>query len=63
MLLRNVKVLLCRPANIKRTECDSYFGKGRAIFIARDVTKADDFEKIFKKIIDTFKELDILINI
>ncbi|KAG5331934.1 PGDH dehydrogenase, partial [Acromyrmex charruanus] len=41
---------------------ENKFGKGCAIFVACDVTKADDFEKIFKKIIDTFKGLDILIN-
>ncbi|XP_011165754.1 15-hydroxyprostaglandin dehydrogenase [NAD(+)]-like [Solenopsis invicta] len=38
------------------------FGKGRVIFIACDVTKADDLKKAFKKTIDEFKELDILIN-
>ncbi|KYN28686.1 PREDICTED: 15-hydroxyprostaglandin dehydrogenase [NAD(+)]-like [Trachymyrmex cornetzi] len=41
---------------------ENEFGKGRAIFIACDVTKAEDFEKTFKKIVDTFKGLDILIN-
>ncbi|KYM79715.1 hypothetical protein ALC53_09827 [Atta colombica] len=38
-------------------------GQNAIAFIACDVTKANDFEKIFKKIIDTFKELDILIGI
>ncbi|XP_018397852.1 PREDICTED: 15-hydroxyprostaglandin dehydrogenase [NAD(+)]-like [Cyphomyrmex costatus] len=41
---------------------ENEFGKGCAIFVACDVTKADDFEKTFKKIVDTFKGLDILIN-
>ncbi|EGI65005.1 PREDICTED: 15-hydroxyprostaglandin dehydrogenase [NAD(+)]-like [Acromyrmex echinatior] len=41
---------------------ENEFGKSRAIFVACDVTKADEFEKIFKKIVDTFKGLDILIN-
>ncbi|KYM79714.1 15-hydroxyprostaglandin dehydrogenase [NAD+] [Atta colombica] len=41
---------------------ENEFGKSRAIFIACDVTKADDFEKTFRKIVDTFKGLDILIN-
>ncbi|EGI65004.1 PREDICTED: 15-hydroxyprostaglandin dehydrogenase [NAD(+)]-like [Acromyrmex echinatior] len=41
---------------------ENKFGKGCAIFVACDVTKADEFEKIFKKIVDTFKGLDILIN-
>ncbi|XP_039307956.1 15-hydroxyprostaglandin dehydrogenase [NAD(+)]-like [Solenopsis invicta] len=38
------------------------FGKGCAMFIACDVTKADDLKKAFEKTIDEFEELDILIN-
>ncbi|XP_011693207.1 PREDICTED: 15-hydroxyprostaglandin dehydrogenase [NAD(+)]-like [Wasmannia auropunctata] len=38
------------------------FGKNRVIFIVCDVTKADDFEKAFRKIVDAFEGLDILIN-
>ncbi|KYQ58797.1 15-hydroxyprostaglandin dehydrogenase [NAD+] [Trachymyrmex zeteki] len=41
---------------------ENEFGKGRAIFVACDVIKADDLLKTFKKIIDTFEGLDILIN-
>jgi len=41
---------------------ENEFGKGRAIFIACNVTKADDLEKTFKKVVDAFKGLDILIN-
>ncbi|XP_011062501.1 PREDICTED: 15-hydroxyprostaglandin dehydrogenase [NAD(+)]-like [Acromyrmex echinatior] len=41
---------------------ENEFGKGRAIFVACDVTKIDDLEKTFKKIVDTFEGLDILIN-
>ncbi|XP_018060344.1 PREDICTED: 15-hydroxyprostaglandin dehydrogenase [NAD(+)]-like [Atta colombica] len=41
---------------------ETEFGKGRAIFVACDVTKPDDLEKTFKKIVDTFEGLDILIN-
>lgn len=41
---------------------ENEFGKGRVIFIACDVTKADDFEKTFRKVVDAFKGLDILIN-
>ncbi|XP_018350968.1 PREDICTED: 15-hydroxyprostaglandin dehydrogenase [NAD(+)]-like, partial [Trachymyrmex septentrionalis] len=41
---------------------ENEFGKGRAVFVACDLTKADDLEKTFKKIVDTFKGLDILIN-
>ena len=38
------------------------FGKGRAIFVACDVTKVDDLKKTFEKIVDVFGGLDILIN-
>ncbi|KAL6266377.1 hypothetical protein P5V15_003232 [Pogonomyrmex californicus] len=38
------------------------FERGRAVFYACDVTKAEDLEKTFKKIIDAFEGLDILIN-
>ncbi|KAL6266381.1 hypothetical protein P5V15_003236 [Pogonomyrmex californicus] len=38
------------------------FGKGRAVFYVCDVTKAEDLEKVFKKTVDTFKGLDIIIN-
>ncbi|KYN01500.1 15-hydroxyprostaglandin dehydrogenase [NAD+] [Cyphomyrmex costatus] len=41
---------------------ENEFGKGRAVFLACDVTKADDLEKTFKKIVDAFEGLDILIN-
>jgi 15-hydroxyprostaglandin dehydrogenase (NAD) len=41
---------------------ENEFGKGRAIFIACDVTKADDFKKTFEKTVDVFGGLDILIN-
>jgi len=41
---------------------ENEFGKGRAIFIACDVTKADDLEKTFRKVVDAFEGLDILIN-
>ncbi|KYQ58798.1 15-hydroxyprostaglandin dehydrogenase [NAD+] [Trachymyrmex zeteki] len=41
---------------------ENEFGKGRTIFVSCDITKADDLEKTFRKIIDAFKGLDILIN-
>ncbi|XP_011164020.1 15-hydroxyprostaglandin dehydrogenase [NAD(+)]-like [Solenopsis invicta] len=41
---------------------ENEFGKGRAIFIACDVSKADDLKKTFEKIVDVFGKLDILIN-
>ncbi|XP_072751770.1 15-hydroxyprostaglandin dehydrogenase [NAD(+)]-like [Anoplolepis gracilipes] len=44
------------------TALENEFGKSRAVFIACDVAKAEDLEKAFKKVIDTFETLDILIN-
>ncbi|XP_029156546.1 15-hydroxyprostaglandin dehydrogenase [NAD(+)]-like [Nylanderia fulva] len=44
------------------TTLEKEFGKGRAVFIACDVSKAKDLEKAFKKVIDTFEILDIVIN-
>ncbi|XP_039313781.1 15-hydroxyprostaglandin dehydrogenase [NAD(+)]-like [Solenopsis invicta] len=41
---------------------ENEFGKGRAIFVACDVSKADDLKKTFEKIVDVFGGLDILIN-
>ncbi|XP_039313721.1 15-hydroxyprostaglandin dehydrogenase [NAD(+)]-like [Solenopsis invicta] len=41
---------------------ENKFGKGRAIFIACDVSKTDDLKKAFQKIVDVFGGLDILIN-
>ncbi|XP_071626136.1 15-hydroxyprostaglandin dehydrogenase [NAD(+)]-like [Temnothorax longispinosus] len=41
---------------------ENEFGKGRVVFFACDVTKADDLRKTFEKIVDAFKGLDILIN-
>ncbi|XP_011633182.1 15-hydroxyprostaglandin dehydrogenase [NAD(+)]-like [Pogonomyrmex barbatus] len=38
------------------------FGRGRAVFYACDVTKAEDLEKTFKEVVDAFEGLDILIN-
>ncbi|KAL6266378.1 hypothetical protein P5V15_003233 [Pogonomyrmex californicus] len=38
------------------------FGKNRALFIACDITKSEDLEKTFKKVVDAFGGLDILIN-
>lgn len=38
------------------------FGKGRAVFFACDVTKADELRETFEKVVDAFGGLDILIN-
>jgi len=38
------------------------FGEGRVIFIACDVTKDEDMKKAFKKVIDVFQSIDIVIN-
>lgn len=44
------------------TTLENEFGKNRANFVACDVTKAEDLEEAFKRVIDTFHTLDILIN-
>jgi len=41
---------------------ESEFGKGRAVFFACDVTKADELSETLKRIVDAFGGLDILIN-
>ncbi|XP_070164237.1 15-hydroxyprostaglandin dehydrogenase [NAD(+)]-like [Polyergus mexicanus] len=41
---------------------ENEFGKDRAIFVACDVTKTEDLKEAFKKVIDAFETLDILIN-
>ncbi|KAK2586941.1 hypothetical protein KPH14_009869 [Odynerus spinipes] len=38
------------------------FGKGRAIFVPCDVSKAAEFEEAVKKVIDAFNGIDIFIN-
>ncbi|KAF2887127.1 hypothetical protein ILUMI_19046 [Ignelater luminosus] len=38
------------------------FGPNRLIFIKADVTKRDEFEDAFKKSLETWKSIDILIN-
>ncbi|KAL6266384.1 hypothetical protein P5V15_003239 [Pogonomyrmex californicus] len=38
------------------------FGKDRAAFYACDVIKAEDLERTFKEIVETFEGLDIIIN-
>ncbi|XP_011874822.1 PREDICTED: 15-hydroxyprostaglandin dehydrogenase [NAD(+)]-like [Vollenhovia emeryi] len=53
------------PTSSGRTAADTLekeFGKGRAVFFACDVTKADELKKTFEKIVDAFHGLDILIN-
>jgi len=41
---------------------ENKFRKNRAVFIACEMTKVDDLEKTFRKVVDAFKGLDILIN-
>ncbi|KAF5304810.1 hypothetical protein FQR65_LT07827 [Abscondita terminalis] len=38
------------------------FGDNKAIFIKIDVTKADEFEELFKTTLKTWKSIDIVIN-
>lgn len=44
------------------SEFDDKYGKGRAVFYPCDVTKAEEFKTTFKKVVDEFGGLDILIN-
>ncbi|KAL6266382.1 hypothetical protein P5V15_003237 [Pogonomyrmex californicus] len=44
------------------TTLENEFGRGRAIFYACDVTKAEDLEKTYKNIVNSFEGLDIIIN-
>ncbi|EZA55494.1 hypothetical protein DMN91_001992 [Ooceraea biroi] len=41
---------------------ENEFGKGRVMFVACDVTKDEDLQKAFKKVISIFQGLDIVIN-
>lgn len=43
-------------------ELNDKFGKGRAIFIKTDVSDRRQFEDAFKKTVDEFRQLDIVIN-
>ncbi|XP_026299150.1 uncharacterized protein LOC724838 [Apis mellifera] len=44
-------------------DLNNEFGKDRAIFIACDVSKNEQFQESFKKVIDTYETLNILVNI
>ncbi|XP_031770928.1 uncharacterized protein LOC100865898 [Apis florea] len=44
-------------------DLNNEFGKERAIFIACDVSKNEEFQESFKKVIDTYETLNILVNI
>lgn len=41
---------------------ETEFGKGRAVFLACDLTKANELEATFGKVVDAFGGLDVLIN-
>ncbi|XP_060522287.1 15-hydroxyprostaglandin dehydrogenase [NAD(+)]-like [Cylas formicarius] len=43
-------------------EIDNEFGKNKAIFVKTDVIDIQQFENAFKKTVETFKNVDILIN-
>ncbi|KAL1497786.1 hypothetical protein ABEB36_008684 [Hypothenemus hampei] len=43
-------------------ELKSEFGEGRAIFVQTDVTNFEQFDDAFKKTIETYQNIDILIN-
>lgn len=41
---------------------EKVYGKGKAIFFPCDVSKGADFEDTFKKVVDAFNGLDIVVN-
>lgn len=41
---------------------EKQFGKGKAVFFPCDITNVQQFEETFKKIVDTFKGVDIVVN-
>ncbi|KOC61723.1 15-hydroxyprostaglandin dehydrogenase [NAD(+)] [Habropoda laboriosa] len=44
-------------------DLNNEFGKDRAIFLVCDVSKSEELKESFKKVIDTYETLDIVINI
>lgn len=45
------------------TELQNEFGQDRATFFICDVSKREELEECFKKVVDTFEALDIVVNI
>lgn len=41
---------------------EAEFGKNRAVFLVCDISKADEFESNFRRVLDSCRGLDILIN-
>ncbi|XP_050448611.1 15-hydroxyprostaglandin dehydrogenase [NAD(+)]-like [Cataglyphis hispanica] len=68
ILLRNgaksVAIIDLPTSNGENAACtlENEFGENRAVFVACDVTKAEDLKEAFNRVIDTFHTLDILIN-
>lgn len=44
------------------TALENEFGKGRAVFFSCDITRRVEFENTFRRVINKFEMLDILIN-
>jgi len=44
------------------TEIESKYGKNKAIFVKTDVSNYDDYEDAFKKTVEKFQNVDILLN-
>lgn len=64
-LKKGVKVAILLDIDEKRgvdsaEDLSAKYGNGRAVFIKCDVTK--DLEVIYKQIIDTYKNVDVLVN-
>lgn len=44
-------------------DLNNEFGKDRAVFVACDVSKPGDLKESFKKVLDTYETVDIVVNI
>lgn len=68
LLLRNgaksvaILDLSSSPGQNAAGTLEKEFGKGKAIFFACDVSKADQLTECFKKVVNAFKVLDIIVN-
>ncbi|XP_046751817.1 15-hydroxyprostaglandin dehydrogenase [NAD(+)]-like [Diprion similis] len=54
--------LVSSPGEKLADKLNSEFGKGRAIFVSCDVTKANELEAAFAKTVNEFGGLDIVLN-
>lgn len=66
LLQKGAKVCLTdiqvKEGEATASEFQSRFGKDRALFMKCDVTSKDEFEETFRKVLDRFGYLDIMVN-